>query len=146
MPNPLPQVNALLLCERAYQHHQTGRWTVSGSFSFLWFPTLPATYAPLVAFVSLNDFPGGEVVQLTVRDMNGVHVVSIRSHIPVLPRSHLDLAFGFPPVTFREAGAYSIELHTGGELLSVRSFHVLVKELPEGGGTMSFQPEEQPPY
>jgi hypothetical protein len=145
MTGQLPQVNALLLCDLAFQQAVTGKWCIIGTFSVIWVREFPATHSPLVAFVSLSDFTGNAMVQLTIRDPAGEHVISVRGQIPQLPQSLFELAFMFPPVTLKEPGSYSIELHAGGELLTVRSFRVEKHNFPNmpypGGPT----PEQQPP-
>jgi hypothetical protein len=144
MSNQLPQVNALLLCDQAFQQAVTGKWCIIGTFSVIWVREFPAVHAPLVAFVSLSDFTGNAMVQLTVRDPAGEHVISVRGQIPQLPQSLFELAFIFPPVNLKEPGSYSIELHAGGELLTVRSFRVEKHNFPN----MPFpgpQAEQAPP-
>jgi hypothetical protein len=96
----------------------------------IWVREFPAVHAPLVAFVSLSDFTGNAAVQLTIRDPSGEHVMSVRGQIPQLPQSLFELAFIFPPVNLKEPGSYSIELHAGGELLTVRSFRVEKHNFP----------------
>ncbi|HYC76202.1 MAG TPA: hypothetical protein VEI02_01125 [Planctomycetota bacterium] len=124
MPASLPQLNALILCDSAFQQAVTGKWCVIGTFSAIWVRDLPATHAPLVTFVSLSDFGGGALVQISVRDPEGEHVVSVRAQIPPLPAPQFEFAFVFPPVTFKTAGVYTLELFSGGELLGVRSLRV----------------------
>jgi hypothetical protein len=147
MASQLPQVNALLLCDQAFQQAVTGKWCIIGTFSVIWVREFPAVHAPLVAFVSLSDFTGNSMVQLTIRDPAGEHVISVRGQIPQLPQTLFELAFVFPPVNLKEAGSYSIELHAGGELLTVRSFRVEkhnFPNMPYAGPSVEQQPPQEP--
>lgn len=124
MPMPLPQVNALVFCDQAFQQAVTGKWCIIGTFGVIWVREFPATHAPLSVFVSLSDFAGDAVVQLTVRDEDGEHVVSVRVQVPALPLPAFEFNFAFPPVTFKKPGVHTVELMCGGQLLTVRSLRV----------------------
>lgn len=124
MAGPLPQVNALIFCDQAFQQAVTGKWCIIGTFAAIWVRDFPATHAPLLVFVSLSDFSGDATVQLTIRDPEAEHVVSVRAQVPQLPLANFEFPFGFPPVTFKGPGVYTLELFSGGELLAVRSLRV----------------------
>ncbi len=124
MAGPLPQVNALIFCDQAFQQAVTGKWCIIGTYAAIWVREFPATHSPLSVFVSLSDFGGNGTVQLSIRDSDGEHVVSVRIQVPALPVSVFEFPFTFPPVLFKAAGTYSVELFSGGELLAVRSLRV----------------------
>lgn len=124
MPGPLPQVNALLFCDQAFQQAVTGKWCLIGTFGMIWVREFPTVHAPLLVFVSLSDFGGGATVQLSLRDPEGGHMVSVRVQLPALPVTSFELPLVFPSVTFATAGVHTIELFAGGELLTVRSLRV----------------------
>ncbi len=136
MTGSLPQVNALLLCDQAFQQAGTGKWCIIGTFSAIWALNFPAVHAPLVVFVSLSDYYGNSNIEVAIRDPNQEPVVSLRAPLPALPQGMFETAFPMPMVQFKEPGTYSIELTVSGSLLVVRSFRV---------AKMNVQPGQMPP-
>lgn len=124
MPGSLPQVNALLFCDQAFQQAVTGKWCLIGTFGMIWVREFPTVHAPLLVFVSLSDFGGDATVQLSLRDPEGAHMVSVRVQLPALPVTSFELPLMFPSVTFAAPGVHTVELFAGGELLTVRSLRV----------------------
>lgn len=148
MPRPLPQVNALLLCDQAFQQAGTGKWCIIGTFSAIWAANFPAMHAPLIVFVSLSDFHGDTNIDVAIRDPSQEPVMSLRAPLPPLPQAMFEAAFPMPMVQFKAPGTYSIELQVGGELLTVRSFRVAKLNIQPGqmpGMPPGFAPPGTPP-
>jgi hypothetical protein len=124
------QTRALLICDSAFQQAGTNKWHVIGVFNQILVRELPATHGPLVVFCSLVGFAGDALVMATIRDNAGEVVHALRAMFPKVPPRVFEFAFPFPPVTFQKAGSHVLELHVGGELLSIRSFGVQIAPIP----------------
>ncbi len=124
MTGVAPQVNAFLLCDQAFQQMPTGKWCVIGTFGVIFAREFPVTYAPFTVYVCLSDFTGDAMVQVTIRDASGGVVRAVRGQIPRIPMSILEFAFPFPPIEFKTAGSYTLELIVADQFLAARSFRV----------------------
>jgi len=129
----MTEVRALLTCDLAFPQAATGSWHVIGIHDRLVVRELPATHTSLVVFWSLSDFAGNAMVMVTIRTEAGAVVYAMRASIPELPARAIEQAFAFPPVTFKDAGGYVVELHVADELLALRSFHVHLVPQVAGG-------------
>lgn len=130
MADSPPQVNAFLLCDTAFQQAPTGKWCVIGTFGVIFSRDFPFMYAPFTIFICLSDFTGDALVQVNIRDPEGGVVRAVRGQIPKIPMSILEFAFPFPPIEFKAAGSYTIELLVAEQFLAARSFRV--EQMPPG--------------
>ena len=163
MPGSPPQVNAFLICDQAFPQAGTRKWCVIGTFGVIWAQRFPVTHAPLVVFIGLSDFEGNCTVTLGIRDTNGApvalpvkdqdgnQVTEIRMQFQAVPLSVAEFAVPFPPMTFEEAGSYTLELVAGGTILAARSFRVeqapppgQVPQAPPGFPTLPTPPGGEP--
>ena len=87
MPGAIPQLNAFLLCDQAFQQMPTGKWCVIGTFGVIFAREFPVTYAPFTIFLCLSDFTGNSLVQVNIRDAEGSVVKALRAQIPPIPMS-----------------------------------------------------------
>lgn len=131
----LPQVNAFLLCQTAFQQAHTGNWCIIGTYSAIMGPAFPLANAPMVVFLSLSDFDGDTRIEIQIRKPDAQLLNAVRAEIPRIPHPSAEFALPFPPLTFPEPGVYTLELHAGGDLLAARSLKVGVAQ----------QPPQQPP-
>lgn len=159
MADSPPQVNAFLLCDQAFQQLGTGKWCIIGTFGVIWAREFPVTHAPLMVFVGLSDFRGNANVQVLIRDSEGEQIVAVNAQVPQLPPNSMsvaEFAFAFPPVTFKEAGSYTLELLASDQFLAARSFRVDEPPKmkpgqlppwmrPPGAGPQQGPPEQQDP-
>ena len=137
------EVRALLICDLAFQQHQTNEWHIIGVYEVVTVQSLPTQHAPFVVFWSLGGFAGDGVVMVTVRDNEGEVVGAVRAMLPKLPGGSFECAFPFPPLELKKAGSHSVELHVADHLLAVRSFHVRVA--PPSAPPIELLPPPPPP-
>lgn len=140
----LPQLNAFLLCDQAFQQMPTGKWCVIGTFGVIFAREFPFSYAPFTVFLCLSDFHGDAMVQVNIRDPEDTIVKAVRGQIPRIPMSILEFAFPFPPIDFKVPGSYTLELMVAEQILAARSFRV--EPMPSGPAAPPwFQPPQQAP-
>ena len=142
MPESPPQVNAFVLCDQAFQQAYTGKWCIIGTFGVIWARAFPVVHSPLVAFIGLSDFSGNTLVEVHVRQPTGELLTAVKAQIPPIPSPTAEFALPFPPLTFPDKGAYTLELHAGGQILAARSFRVELA--PQNPATPPAWPGTQP--
>jgi Family of unknown function (DUF6941) len=112
------------MCDQAFQQAITGKWCLIGVFDTMHAPALPFAAQPFVTFVSLSDFAGDVTVMLTIRDEEGAVVKAVRGKIPRTPMGLFQYVFPFTDIEFAKPGVHTLELHSGDQLIALRSFRV----------------------
>lgn len=126
-----PELEALLLCDRAFRQADTGSWHLIGVRHVIPARELPVRLPPSAVFASVRGFRGDATVTVVLRDGDGHVVQSVQREIPRLDAPELEEAFPLAPVELREGGC-SLELLVGDDVLAVRSLRVL-RQAPGGG-------------
>lgn len=132
MRQPLPQLNAMLICDSAFQQAPSGKWCVIGSYTAVIVREFPTTHAPFNVFLALSDFTGNVVMRLLVRDPEGEQISEVRGQFPKIPITGVEICMPFPPLTFTRPGTHSLELYHADTMLHMRTFQVLhASSLPQ---------------
>ena len=138
MKRPLPQTYAFLICDQAFQMLPTGKWCIIGTFDAILVADLPVRFPPFQVFLSLGEFMGNCMVEVTMHDDQGDVVYAVRGQVPRIPDSsplsNFELSMPFPNVEFKREGSHSMELSVDGQVIAVRSLRVH-KGAPAEGGT-----------
>lgn len=142
MRHPVPQLNAMLICDSAFQQAPSGKWCVIGSYTAVIVRSFPTVHTPFIVFLALSDFLGDVTMRLVVRDPEGNQLSEVRGQFPKIPMTSVELAMPFPPLTFTREGVHSLELYHADTMLHMRSFQVLKAPLQGENPAAPAQPSE----
>ncbi len=128
----VPQLNAMIICDSAFQQAPSGKWCIIGSYTAVLVREFPTVHAPFNVFLALSDFTGNITMRMVVRDPEGEQLSEVRGQFPKIPITSVEIAMPFPPITFTRAGTHSLELYHGDSMMHMRSFQVLLhSSLPQ---------------
>jgi hypothetical protein len=134
LPNPIPSVLAILICDRVIQEAGTAKKTLVGIFERVKTSGLPATFA-FGIYGRLIDAEGeyGLRVRLCKTDSEGNERVLFELKSTATVESRLipvDIAINFPTVKMDEYGRYEVQIYADDMYLGHASLDI---ESLEGG-------------
>ena len=128
----LPVLQALVIADRIYTDHPTGKRIICGTFSKIFSREFPSvTSFSAFAFILLVDVIGEFVLQLRFVSLHDNQILMesnpmrIQSNDPLTP---LDIVVQIPPFPLPRAGIYSFECWTDETMIG--SVRIQVAKLP----------------
>jgi hypothetical protein len=127
-----PTVQAMVLCERAYQIERTDEYILVRTLRRLSFREFPARVSCCL-YVNLKaDHPVGSFVLRLVRLKDDFILFDLPVDFPPLPPHYIQFALTMPELPLEEAGAYSFDLLWGPHMKQLAMWRFEVHPADEG--------------
>ena len=125
-PQNLPVSVFLAICNEVIEDSVTRNKTLVSLFDRIGVPGFPAVHQRTGVLVSLQGAVGDIAVTISIKSPDGTALVSLdgKAHNSD-PSQSVDFAMNVAGLQLPEAGHYTLEVSSGGELLAQRTFRVI---------------------
>lgn len=138
MPNPIPKVNAFIICDAAFQMPAVNKFVIVGTFDTIFARRFPAQHPSLSLYVNFTSALGEYDVRMELADVQGQQVIgTIASEGKVEAKDKLGCVEFCVPVNglvFPRDGEYEFRLFADDKLIGLKRIRVLKQPEPQTGG------------